>query len=395
MLHIRKIKIQKMSRRERIMTDLRQRRQNVMEGNINCIPSPFGRFRNGFCGIEQGKYYLISGLSKSSKTQIMSFLFLYNSVLYAYEHPEQLKLKIFYFPLEETPEAITLRFMSYLLYVKSGRKIRVQPLDLKSTNENKIVDEEILNILESKEYTDILDFFEEVVVFLSDRNPTGIFMNTKEYMIENGTVFYKTIDIERKDGTIESKKAFDYYVPDRPDEYVMCIIDHISLLESERGMDLRQTINKMSEYLIVLRNRYKVIPVVVQQQSMETGNLEAFKQNKIRPTLAGLADSKGPGKDCNMLLGMSNPHAFELPSYLGYNITKLKGNARFLEVVLNRDGESNDIIGLYFDGAVNYYTELPKPTESDKLENVYTFISNGKVKLFLMFNKLKFKTKNR
>lgn len=62
-------------------------------------------------------------------------------------------------------------------------------------------------------------------------------------------------------------------------------------------MDLRESINKLSEYMVNLRNRYRYIPVVVQQQSTESIGLEAFKLNKIRPTVAGLADSKYTGRD--------------------------------------------------------------------------------------------------
>ena len=49
--------------------------------------------------------------------------------------------------------------------------------------------------------------------------------------------------------------------------------------------------------MIILRNRYKYIPVIVQQQSTETTNLDAFKNNKIRPTMSGLSDSKYTAKD--------------------------------------------------------------------------------------------------
>ena len=49
--------------------------------------------------------------------------------------------------------------------------------------------------------------------------------------------------------------------------------------------------------MVNLRNRYRYIPVIVQQQSTESTGLEAFKLNKIRPTVAGLADSKYTGRD--------------------------------------------------------------------------------------------------
>lgn len=54
-----------MSLIDRVLTTLEDRRQRIINGEINCIPSPFESFRNDFPGIEQGKYYCISGASKS------------------------------------------------------------------------------------------------------------------------------------------------------------------------------------------------------------------------------------------------------------------------------------------------------------------------------------------
>ena len=115
---------------ERTLSNIEERRQKIINGDINCIPSPFDCFSNDFVGIQQGKYYVVSAHQKCGKTQLTSFLFLFNPILYAYNHPEQLTLKIFYYPLEETKERITLRFMSYLVYTMSGFKIQVSPEEL-------------------------------------------------------------------------------------------------------------------------------------------------------------------------------------------------------------------------------------------------------------------------
>ena len=80
------------------------------------------------------------------------------------------------------------------------------------------------------------------------------------------------------------------------------------------------------------------------------------------------------------MLGITSPYAFEIPNYFGYDITKLKANARFLEVVLSREGESNGLLGLYFDGAVNYFEELPKPDNHVELQAVYNKIESLKQK---------------
>lgn len=283
---------------DRILDTLEERRKRILEGDINCIPSPFRRLSNSFPGIEQDKYYLVSGSTKAAKTQITNYLFVYTPILYAYEHPDKVRVKIFYFPLEETPENITLRFMSYLLYTLSGMTIRVSPMDLKSTNAEKILDEEVLNILRSKEYQDILKYYEENVLFMSDRNPTGIYKTVRDYAEKNGTIHKKMIKIVNKEtGNTEEKEVFDYYEPGDKKEYVIVLTDHVSLLNQERGMNLRETINKYSEYMMILRNNFHYIPVCVQQQSVETSNLDAFKNNKIRPTMAGLSDSKYTAKD--------------------------------------------------------------------------------------------------
>ena len=379
-----------MSLIDRILDTLDNRRKRILEGDINCIPSPFRRLSNSFPGIEQDKYYLISGSTKSAKTQVTNYLFVYTPILYAFEHPEQLRVKIFYFPLEETPENITLRFMSYLLFTLSGKQIRISPTDLKSTNADKILDEEILKILKSDEYQKILKFYEDNVLFISERNPTGIYKTLKDYADKNGIVHRKKIKITNKEtGNTEEIEAFDYYEPADKKEYVIVITDHVSLLNQERGMNLRETINKYSEYMMIIRNNYHYIPVCVQQQSYETTNLEAYKSNKIRPTMAGLSDSRYTAKDCSMMLGITNPFSFELPEYLGYDISKLKGNARFLEIVLNREGESNDITPLYFDGATNYFAELPPPKDTVSMQKVYDLIARLKLptsKVFLAFS---------
>ena len=91
------------------------------------------------------------------------------------------------------------------------------------------------------------------------------------------------------------------------------------------------------------------------------------------------------------MLGISNPYAFEIQNYLGYDITKLKDSQRFLEVVLNRDGESNGLKALYFDGAVSYFSELPSPKASNYEEfmpKVYRLIETLKQKARQAFTML-------
>ena len=80
----------------RVITKLKKRQQIIVNGGINCIPSPFTRYRNTFIGVEQGQYIAVTAATKGYKSQFSSFLFIYNSVLYAYRNPGKIVVNILY-----------------------------------------------------------------------------------------------------------------------------------------------------------------------------------------------------------------------------------------------------------------------------------------------------------
>lgn len=366
-------------RKSRIQKHLEENRQIVINGGVNCIPFPFNRFRTELPGIRRKFYYLISGATKSSKTQITNYLFIINSIFYYIKNPDKIKPTIHLFPLEETEDDITLRFYAYVLYYISKGKYCLSPEELESIDERSILPEEVLELMNSEEFNTIVQVFDECVTFHAERNPTGIYKVMKSYMENHGQVVTKEEEIVYKNSlgtTIKDKvtKIIDY-IPNNSKEYVIFIVDHVGLLQQERGMSLKETIEKLSEYCVVLRNNYSAIPVIVQQQNSETTNLDAFRANKIRPTKDGLKDSKRTGEDCTVLLGITNPYSFELPEYLGYNIRKLKSQFRVLEVVLARKGRANGLCPLYFNGAINYYKELPLP-DTEQMRSIYHNIDN-------------------
>jgi hypothetical protein len=364
-----------MSLKERVLGNLKRRRDKLLSGGINSIPSPFLRFSDDFIGIEQKKYYVITSSTKGAKTQFASYVFVFQSLLYAYHNPDKLRLKIFYYPLEETPDDVLTRFMSFILYTLSGGNIRIAPTDLESTKNDRPVGDEIFNLLESEEYSRIIDFFEEHVIFSTSTNPTGVYNECKKYAEEHGTVHKKKQKI-RDEFTGETKEidAFDYYEQEDPDEYRLIFYDHVSLTSSERGLSLKQSVDKLSEYFVLLRNRYGYSPVVIQQQAFSGESLDAYKEQKLRPTIANLADSKYTSRDANVVLGLFSPFKYELPDYKGYDITILKDNVRFLEVLVNRGGSPGGLVALYFDGAVCSFNELPRPKEKEALKQIYDFL---------------------
>ena len=360
---------------------IKTRRQNLIDGKVNCIPSPFRSFWQDFVGIEQETYYCVTANQKAAKSQFASFMFIYTPILYAYENPDKVRVKIFYAPLEESQLKTTLRFMRHLLYIHSKFKIRVSHNELTSTIEGHPVDEKVIETLESEEYQKMLKFFEERVEFFDSKNPTGIYKTMVRYACNNGERIKEPLTITDEFGEQKTVEKIVGYKPNDPDEYVIIITDHVGLLQEESGKDKRQTIRKFSEYMMELRDNYRYIPVIVQQQSAEVQSMDAFKLNRISPTPGALADCKDIRYDVNVMLGLTNPYAAHLEEWLKYDITKLKDNVRFLEVMLSRDGSANAVKALYFDGAVSYFKELPGPKSEgyeEYMEKVYALIRKNK-----------------
>lgn len=46
---------------QRVIEQLKMRKKRIEEGKVNCIPLNFSRFRGEWPGIEQGRYYLVTG----------------------------------------------------------------------------------------------------------------------------------------------------------------------------------------------------------------------------------------------------------------------------------------------------------------------------------------------
>ena len=310
---------------------------------------------------------------QSGKTQFTLSL-LFDALEYAFNNPDKVSLKIFYIILEETDEGMTQRYISYLLNRLSG--IRISPRDLRSTKGDKPLDENILMLLQDKQYQDRLAFFEKVFEFSTVSNPTGIFKLGKQYAEENGTVHYKKTKYKDEFGVTKETDTFDWYEPNNPKEYRFMVIDHLSLCDPERGMTQKEAMDKISEYMAkYLRNRYGFTIIVIQQQSAESESNDSFKLGRIRPSVRGLSDSKYTARDCNTMLGLFSPYKFGIDSYGGYDITKFKDHIRFLEVVIGRDGTQGGMIALFFDGATCSFYELPPPTDEQGLYKIYSYIN--------------------
>ena len=94
----------------RVFNSLKNSRERVLSGKINCIPNPFKRFSEEFAGIERGRYYNITGQTKAGKSKFSYYFFIFRPLMYALENPDKMRMKAFIFSLEISQEDLYQEF---------------------------------------------------------------------------------------------------------------------------------------------------------------------------------------------------------------------------------------------------------------------------------------------
>ena len=327
---------------------------------VNCIPSKFVRFKPYFLGLMKSVYVIITASSGIGKSRFTKWAYIFTPFQYVNDNPHlNLKLKIFYFSLEENKDKFIRSLISEQLYHRYDLVISPRELlDMDKTNSK--MSEEILAAIEScEEYVDKLLEVVEVIDWI--RNPFGIYKYVRAYAQANGKFYNKGEEVNINiPGT-----SWDKYVPNDSDAYVAIITDHVSLLTPENGDSLWECIRKFSsDYCLSMRDKFGYCIVNVQQQEAAKEKQEyTYKgqsiESKLEPSLDGLGDNKTTQRDADFVYGLFGPDRYEIEEHEGYNIVALQDNYRSLKLLKDRDGEPNVRCPLWFRGAINEFSELP------------------------------------
>lgn len=360
---------------------------NHDKGYFNCIPfMGMERLERFLPGIEQDTYYLITASSGVGKSKFARYLFIHNPYEYIKNNPEtDIKLTIKYFSLEESKEKIILAEISKYLFTRYGYNISVK--QLQSRGRFNTISEEVLSkIKEAEKYVE--EFLETVEIIDTIRNPTGIYKYMRDYALtignyyhHDGTPFTSKEQLEVSEGTNETYKKISYYKKDHSKHYVIVLVDHISLLHGESGLTQWQTMSKYSsDYCLRMRDRFGFIPVNVQQQASDKERVETnYKgetvESKLEPSLDGLGDNKTTQRDANVILGLFAPDRYGITSHNSYDINIFKDRYRQMSILKDRDGVANKKLPLFFNGAVDFFKELPRPEDAEGIRRVYEYIN--------------------
>lgn len=342
---------------------------------VTSILCPFERLSKRFPGWVKGTYNLFTASSGIGKTKFTKFFTVTSIYEFVKKNP-YVKVKIFYFALEENKETFWLSMLSSIL--SDRYNIVLSPHELLSLGKFNL-DRDLLEKIKSvQEEINMME--ENIEVIDNTFNPYGIYKKVRDYFDNPEIGEFEKFQTET--GTINGK--FKYK---DDDQYVFVITDHVSLLVPDANgkfnqqNNLHDAMNYFSqEYCLKqICKRLGCIVINIQQQSAAKEQQEFHRgqtiEKKLEPSLDGLADNKLLARDADLVLGLFAPTRYEINEYRGYNITKLKDSYRSLIFLKDRNyGLANNYVHLYFNGATNMFKELP--TKEQMSDEIYNQIAN-------------------
>jgi hypothetical protein len=285
--------------------EILKNKENHNTGYFNCLPfMGMNRLEKYIPGVEQATYFKIVANSGVGKSKLMRFLFIHSPLMYVEQNPELgIKLDIFYFSLEESRSKIIKSEICKYIHTKYGITISVKQLS--SVGRYNTIPSEYFPMIEEAEQH-VNDFLSKVHIIDTVRNATGIYKKVRDHALNIGTYYDKNgVPLSAQEmsnvrnGIGEDFKKVSYYKKHNDRHYVIIIVDHLSLLEPEKGESLHSTMGLMSsKYFLHFRDKFGFTPVSVQQLTSAKEAIEVNFQGKtieekLEPSLDALANNWG------------------------------------------------------------------------------------------------------
>lgn len=342
-------------------------------------------------GVQRSRFYAIASPPKVGKSTFVDNGFLIKPYLYALKNKLNVKWDYYSYEIDRVSKEfdVAAHFLYYDYKISSVilpdgvtyENQNVVPISsnylrgrLVDDNGNMIkISKDIGEKLKDVYFNRIIPIFgkysdkgvlqeEGAVNFIEEKNnPTGIFYELMDRAREEGT-FHSIPAGKDKEG--KEKSRIVGYTPNDPTLHRIVIIDHLRKLKLERGWLMKATVDKMSEYIVDMRNwlGYTFIGIIHTNRSLgSTDNLKFFKGN-IFPTSDSIKDTGNLSEDADYVITLMNPNddKYNLEEHFGLSLKNEFGyekypNLRTIHLVESR------------------HCDFPKHFKVDMLGNVKEF----------------------
>lgn len=348
--------------------------KEIIKGNYNneynAVPSGFKRFKVRIPGIVKGDFNIVTGNAGIGKFAYICNYYILNPLetIKEINDPNRLDLKVYLVLLKQSEKEFKLKLLSRLLKIKWNKTLSSRQLLSLMDKDKRGLTEDLIDKLD--ELDEWFEFFKTKVVIVTKRKAHDIWKIIDKDIEQLGNFKHEGID-----SIGETKKIWQYY---NPNLFTTVVIDDITRLEVEPNretrtpMDLTSTISFLCEKLQILQKTKDVCINIIQPQAADKERVEQdysgrTKEDKLQPSLDGLANNKSTHKFATLVVGLFSPFSYTIHEHAGYNIGEyLQDNYLSINILKSSYMKRNIRLGLWVNLATMEFEELPKTIEKDE-----------------------------
>ena len=259
---------------------------------------------------------------------------------------------IVYFSLELSANTLLAKLLSLYLYETYG--IEVTYMQLMSFT-NKLPDDIHKYVIEAREWLESISH--KFIIYDKQLSADSFYAEMMELHKSLGT-FQKSPDGKR---TI--------YTPNNPNQIVNVVIDHLLLVNPQKGRTKKEEMDLISTYCVRFRELCQTSFDIIMQENRNSTTMDRRKAGMEEPTADEIQQSGEPLQAADICIALFSPFKTQLKSYRGYKIMDdnegygLQDICRSIIILKNRYGISNRIIMSAFKGSIGMFYPLPKSDE--------------------------------
>jgi replicative DNA helicase len=340
------------------MTTFNSFKNHVVRGKKGLnkgLPMGFPKLETYIYGLQKGRYDVIFGESGTGKSSFVWHAYVMHPYEYLRAHPEiNKRLKIKLYSLEVAAHEVIAKMVCWRVYQKLGVLLDVNYI--LSRGKNTISDEVYKIVLNAQKYFETM-LENTLEIYDRPMKPTDIKLDIDAYAKSNGKIIK------------DKEKKQVKYIPNDPEELVICIFDTVGNLELEPvggKTSTKLTIDLHSGYCRdYYRNLYNYLAVDISHANRSINDVNRAKTGDLFHQLSDIKETNMLAQNCNLAMCIFDPIRYtvispNMKTFMGFNVSVLKSRMKVLGILKNRSGENNKRVGLEYLGECGWFAELQK-----------------------------------
>lgn len=298
-------------------------------------------------GFRKGVYTLIFSKSSVGKSSFV----IYKLYRLLKDYPDK-DIKIVYFSLELGANTLLAKLLSLYIYETYNIELTYSQL-LSFVNP---ISEEAYKYVElSKEWLESIS--NKFIIIDKQLSADSFYAEMMELHKSLGT-FIKEPNGKR---TI--------YTPNNPNLIINIVIDHLLLVNPQKGRTKKEEMDLISTYCVRFRELCQTSFDIIMQENRNSTSMDRRKAGMEEPTADEIQQSAEPLQAADVCIALFSPFKTQLKTYRKYRIYDdeegpgLEDICRSCIIIKNRYGISNRIVMTAFKGSIGKFYPLPNPDQ--------------------------------